>query len=58
MTILYIAEGTFSFVLLCLAGEALEVPHVLDGHLDDLRLLDPAPPLLRVRRRDQPAQVS
>ena len=39
------------------AGVALEVADVLDRHLYDLRLLDPAPALLRVRVRDQSTQV-
>ena len=42
---------------ICLTGVVLKVFHVLDGHLYDLRLLDPAPALLRVRVRDQSTQV-
>ena len=39
------------------AGVALEVANVLDGHLDDLCLLNAAPALLKVTGGDQTAQV-
>ena len=43
--------------LLLGAGMVLEVLDVLDGHLDDLSLLDPAPTLLEVGAGDEPAEV-
>ena len=43
--------------LLLGAGVGLEVADVLDGHLDDLRLLDPAAALLEVGGGDEPAEV-
>ena len=39
------------------AGVALEVANVLDGHLDDLRLLNSAPTFLQVRAGHEPAEV-
>jgi hypothetical protein len=43
------------FVTFLATGMGLQMFHMLDGHLDDLRLLDPALALLHVRGGDQAA---
>ena len=58
----HLAEAALDLVrqlaaLLLGAGVGLEVADVLDGHLDDPRLLDPAAALLEVGGRDESAEV-